>query len=435
MRETLAESRPLPQTFKNGEVHDWYRLVLGFSDHLVANLIDEFGLSVGAMVLDPFSGAGTTAVECKKRGIDCWAVDANPVGCFASHVKTHWDIDRDWLLTLAFEVTDRYSKVRRQLPRLKDDRTAHYLTSSGMVERGWIGFRRLYDVIALKQSILEVANGHPAKRILLLAAMNEFVFTASNVRFGPELYCGVPRTGNVVDAFLAKVTRMADDLEKTMSCPPATITIKGGDSRNLARSWLKPTQRYFDAVITSPPYPTEHDYTRNSRLELAFLEEVYDIESLRSIKRRMMRSHTKNIYISDNDAAFVARSKSIQAVAGRIEKKAASKTDGFSKLYGKVTCEYFGGMRRHFRSLFPLVKPGGRCAYVVGDQASYFQVKIPTAEFLGQIARAEGFAVDEIRVWRERWSSGTSSFSKERILFLRRPEKTNGQGRSPRAPS
>ena len=62
------------QTHKNGDIHDWYRIVLGFSDHLVSDLITEFKLGAGARVLDPFSGSGTTALDCKKQSIDCWAV-------------------------------------------------------------------------------------------------------------------------------------------------------------------------------------------------------------------------------------------------------------------------------------------------------------------------------------------------------------------------
>jgi hypothetical protein len=292
-----------------------------------------------------------------------------------------------------------------------------------MVQRGWITSRRLHDVVALKQAVLDVAHGSRSKKLLLLAAMNELVFTASNVRFGPELYCGEKRTGRLIDAFLAKVARMADDLKATKGSPAAKIVVKNGDSRELSRSWLKPPSRKFDAVITSPPYPTEHDYTRNSRLELAFLGEVHDKDSLRAIKRRMVRSHTKGIYVTDNDELLVSRFRSIQRVVRAIEKKAANKSDGFARLYGKVTSEYFGGMRRHFRTLLPLVRPGGRCAYVVGDQSSYFQVKIPTAQILGQLAAAEGFVVDEIRVWRQRWSTGTSRFIKENILLLRRPKR------------
>lgn len=407
------------QSFKNGEVHHWYRLVLGFSDHLVSDLIDEFKLKTGDAVLDPFSGSGTTAVECRKRGIDCWAVDANPVARFATEVKTTWSTNRSELILQALRVVDIFAEFREQTDILKTDRTATYLVEEGMVDRGWISYRRLYDVVAIKQAILAATNAGQVRNFLLLAAMNEFVHTASNVRYGPELYCGAPRKGRVVDAFLHKILTMAQDLDAARFCPPSQVTVKHGDSRNLLRGWIKPPHGGFASVITSPPYPTEHDYTRNTRLELAFLEMVWDRDSLRTVKRRMIRSHTKGIYTTDRDTAFVRQIPRIRRLVERIEQKAKDKDYGFARLYGKVTNEYFGGMRRHFRTLHPLLKTGAHCAYVVGDQSSYFQIKIATAEILSDLACREGFKQLEIRKWRERWSSATAKFIKEHILILK----------------
>src|ERR1700694_1373359 len=79
--QTLA-----PQTFKNGEIHDWYRTVWGYSDHLVSGLLEEFA-TTKARVLDPFCGSGTTLVESMKHGIASAGVDANPVSCFVARVK------------------------------------------------------------------------------------------------------------------------------------------------------------------------------------------------------------------------------------------------------------------------------------------------------------------------------------------------------------
>jgi len=431
MPAAKREPQPQPQSFKNGEIHDWYRLVLGYSDHLVSKLLDEFGLTKKSSVIDPFSGSGTTAVECKKRGINCWAVDANPVGYFASHVKTQWNVDPEVIVSLALAASIRFQQVRSAEDRLHSDKTARYLVASGMVKRRWISLPRLLDIVALKQSILEVAEGQPAKKFLLLAAMNEFVFTASNVRFGPELYCGKARRTRIVDAFLRKAVAMAEDLGATRGCSRSKTTIVKADSRSLSRKSIHRVRGKFDAVITSPPYPTEHDYTRNTRLELAFIEAVKDTESLRLIKRDMMRSHTKGIYSTDSDERFVSRFRSIQNLVARIERKAKGKSYGFARLYGKVTNEYFGGMRRHFRAIFPLLKPGARCAYVVGEQSSYFQVRIRTAKLLGHLAQAEGFSVEKIGVWRERRSTGTSKYIKEHILYLRRP-KTRKRSRKMR---
>jgi DNA modification methylase len=412
-----------PQAFKNGEIHDWYRIILGFSDHLVADLIKEFELQAGDRVLDPFSGAATTAVECKKRGIDCWAIDANPSSCFAAKVKTTWTAKEGDLIAFAATVADSYDEIRRDKAFLKSDPTYHYLHKTGMLKRSWITPRRLYDVIAVKKAIQVSPAPTTVRRALTLGLMHCFVHRASNVRFGPELYCGSQRKGvSVINEFLVRAALMEDDLKVARAVSHGKARISLGDSRQINRKKIKAPKNGFDAIISSPPYPTEHDYTRNSRLELAFLENVTDGKTLRGIKKGMIRSHTKGIYVTDDDEREVSRVKRIQRLVLRIDKLAKTKSYGFARLYGKVTKEYFGGMRRHFRTIYPLLKPGGRCAYVVGDQASYFRVNIATASILGEIAKKEGFAVDEIRIWRKRWASGTKKFMKEHILFLRRPK-------------
>ena len=44
----------------------------------------------------------------------------------------------------------------------------------------------------------------------------------------------------------------------------------------------------IDAVITSPPYPNEKDYTRTVRLESVLLGFLDDRESLRAVKRDLV---------------------------------------------------------------------------------------------------------------------------------------------------
>jgi hypothetical protein len=66
--------------------HDWYRFVLSYPPHLVAEYIQKFGLDSRHQVLDPFCGTGTTIVECKKLGIPSVGIEANPMAHFASNV-------------------------------------------------------------------------------------------------------------------------------------------------------------------------------------------------------------------------------------------------------------------------------------------------------------------------------------------------------------
>src|ERR1700674_151829 len=415
---------PSAQTILNGEVHNWYRLRLGYSDHLVADLLEEFGLQPGDRLLDPFCGSGTSLVECMKKGIDSVGIDANPSSCFAARVKTNWHLRPATVLSLLDEIEAAFHRYLRRSSALCSDPTFVYLQEAGMIERGWINHGPLAQSLALKQAICDLCTSEPYKHALRLALIAEVVDGASNVRFGPELYCGPPHEDcDVLAGFIDRVETMAFDLGVVKKMPNrGTAQVVYGDSRE-CRSVVPEHRKPFSAVICSPPYPAEHDYTRNARLELAFLEAVTDRETLRDIKKGMIRSHTKGIYKDDRDDKFVANNKAIKSLVAELEKVVAGKKYGFARLYPKVVQEYFGGMKRHLLSLRSLLRPDGLCAYVVGDQGSYLGVHVPTAKILAQLAEEGGFQVPGIRKWRTRWSSVAARGIDEHIVLFKKLAK------------
>jgi hypothetical protein len=160
----------------------------------------------------------------------------------------------------------------------------------------------------------------------------------------------------------------------------------------------------ISAVITSPPYPNEKDYTRTTRVESILLRLVSDRASLREVKESLLRSNTRNIFVNDRDGDEVKEFASIQKVCHEIEKRRIelSKDSGFERLYHKVVAHYFGGMRRHLRALRPKLRTRARLAYVVGDQLSFLMVPVATARLLSEIAEAEGYKTIGCNLWRER---------------------------------
>lgn len=411
--------KPTAQAILNGEVHNWYRLRLGYSDHLVSDLLDEFSLARGDRVLDPFCGSGTTLVECMKKGIDSVGIDANPSSCFAASVKTNWSLQAGTLLTLLDEIESSVSRYRRQHARLKSDPTYLYLDSSGMLDRGWISPLPLAECLAIKQCIFDLRTNIHYKQALLLALIAEVVDGASNVKFGPELYCGPPRQdADILAEFVDRVETMAFDLRTVRKLRmKGTAKVLHGDARKCA-TVIPKSSTQFAAIICSPPYPTEHDYTRNARLELSFLEAVTDRETLRDIKRLMIRSNTKGIYKTDRDATLVKEHVIIQKLVTELDQVTSTKTYGFARLYSRVVQEYFGGMKRHLVSARKRLRHKAKCAYIVGDQGSYLGVHIPTGKILASIADGLGFRVTGIRKWRTRWASVSGKKIDEHIVLL-----------------
>ena len=107
-------------------------------------------------------------------------------------------------------------------------------------------------------------------------------------------------------------------------------------------------------------------------------------------------------------------------IAREIERRriALNKTSGFERQYHRVTRLYFGGMKRHLDDLKKILNPGAKLAYVVGDQASYLQVLIPTGELLADIAVELGYKVLGIDLFRTRLATATRQQLREEVVLL-----------------
>ena len=86
-----------------------------------------------------------------------------------------------------------------------------------------------------------------------------------------------------------------------------------------------------------------------------------------------------------------------------------------------MTKLYFGGIARHLSTLRPILSPGAQLAYVVGDQASYLRIMIPTGQLVADIAHSLGYEVTGIDLFRTRLSTATRSQLREEVVVLRWP--------------
>lgn len=425
-RKEKRQSNKLDEADKR--FHRWYRFVLSFPPHLIRAYLREFKINHRHTVLDPFCGTGTTLVECKLQGIRCIGIEAAPFAHFASDVKTDWRTDPDLLDSYAEKIADDVlNELKAQ--GIDDDtdfaqeaqdlhlRSLEENTQKLLIKNS-VSPIPLHKLLILRDYINKQSH-EPYYRHALLALANALVFSISNLHFGPEI--GVRKIKSdtpAVSAWLSEIKKIVNDLKavKKRKFPDCDVLL--GDSREISQI-IPPCS--VDAVITSPPYPNEKDYTRIARLESVILGFMKDKNDLRSFKKSLIRSNTRGVYKGDDDHLWIADNERINRIAQDIEQRRIElgKNSGFEKLYSTVTRLYFGGITRHLAELRTVLKPGAKLAYVVGDQASYLRVMIRTGNILADIAKSLGYELITTDLFRTRRATATKSELREEVLTFK----------------
>lgn len=412
-------------------VHNWYRFVLSFPPHLVREYLNQLGVTSSDTVLDPFCGTGTTLVECKKLGIPSVGIESNPMAAFASSVKVDWSADPESLIEYAEEVaSSAVAGIACGKTVEEFDFSPTLWDKNGQPPMRQLGFEQ--SKLLLKDSISPV----PLHKALVLldeldryrdpklgkygriALAKTLAFEVGNLKFGPEVGLGRIRDdAPVVAAWLEGVRAIARDISLVRGRAHVLAQVFEADSRE-AHHILAPDS--ISAVITSPPYPNEKDYTRTTRLESVLLGLIRDRRQLRSLKQNLIRSNTRGVYKSDTDDQEVEQHQAIQEIAEAIEQRRIElgKTSGFERLYPRVTLLYFGGIARHLASLRSVLRSGAKLAYVVGDQASYLRVMIRTGQIVADLAQSLGYRVIDIDLFRTRLSTVTGEHLREEVVLL-----------------
>ena len=413
----------------DGPAHDWYRFVLSFPPHLVRDYIQRFDLGPSSRLLDPFCGTGTTLVEAKKLGIPSCGIEAVPMSRLAAGTKVDWTPEPDRLARHAGLVAEE-ALARLAADGITDEPMAGVpadvrlrslpAESSKLLLKNSISPLPLHKTLVLRE-VLDAHHDPALADHEQLALARILPTEVGNLRFGPEVGVGAIRQdAPVIAPWLARVRSMSDDLYQLKHLQDTPATALDGDARSIEHR-LEPNS--IDAVITSPPYPNEKDYSRTVRLESVLLGYLHNRSDLQTMKRNLVRSNTRGVYRSDNDDIWIREHAEVDRIATAIETRRISlgKKSGFERMYPRVTRLYFGGMARHFTSLSKVLKPGACLAYVVGDQASYLRVMIRTGQILADIAERIGYKVESIDLFRTRQATATREQLREEVLVLRWP--------------
>lgn len=362
-------------------IHRWYVFPHSFTSELVHTLIDDWRLTPSDHVLDPFAGAGTTLLAAKEKKIPATGYDLSPLAVLAARVKvTNYKVAR---------LMDLWSRLRRRInPTRWNGAAKGYLE---LVREALPG-KLLGAFDALDRAIACLPATGAERDFFRLALLSTIPEYSRAVATGGWLKWVDRRksTSTLPAAFCEHVSLMLEDLDAAHLPRGGSWRAEQADARLLPAAGGT-----YSAVITSPPYPNRHDYTRVFGVELMF--GFLDWEQTRQLRYQSFHSHPEAHPVRPIANGYIQPRRLARAVA-QIRRK--EKDPRVSEMIEG----YFLDLYLVLREVRRVCKRRARVAFVVGN-AQYRGLPIAVDEFTAEIGEEAGLECDKLLVARYRGNS------------------------------
>ena len=385
-----------PHRNQNCGIHNWHLFKHGYSKELINKLVQYFHLAKGNWVLDPFCGGGTTLLACKELGINSRGFDILPFSVFLSNVKVDDYDDKELLKQLKV--------LKRKKLRNDDDRV---LPDIPIVEKA---FRPdvATKLLSIKSTIEKNVKSPKVRAFFNLGFLSILESVSNTSKTGGFLRITDRQVNpdEIWGIFISKVESMIQDVvqvNKDGKRKKVSSSAKIGDARKLS------TKRVFDAVITSPPYPNRHDYTRIYSLEMMF-DFISDNEQLKKIRYETIRSHVEAR--KRYEAIGYEKPEALESLLSKVKRNGTNNPQVINMLEG-----YFEDMYLSLSEIHRCLKNGGKVAMVISN-VRFAGVNIPVDELLSEIGTQAGLTPKEI--WAVRYRGNSSQQMRD---YTRKPSR------------
>lgn len=301
----------------------------------------------GELVLDPFGGSGTTALEAVRLGRRALSVDANAVGTLIGRVKT-CNLDRtatralhairSVLTTRLFDLPDAGALCKEN---------NEYIPEIPNIDK-WFPITSRGELAVIRSRIARMESDK-ARDIALLALSR--IVLAVSFQDSETRYSSKPREipqGEALKRFLIALDAIVRNVVRTQAVLRYGVCeFITADTRQLGRGIRKPDS--VDLIVTSPPYGNANDYHLYHRFRLLWLG--HDPAQLGKIEIGSHLRHQKE-------------------------------SSGFDS--------YLAEMEQSLTGMHKLLRAGRYAVLVVGD-AIYKKVLYSVAEALSETADGIGF--------------------------------------------
>ncbi|MGV8176837.1 MAG: DNA methyltransferase [Candidatus Bilamarchaeaceae archaeon] len=350
---------------KDRPIYNWFYYKEAYSPEVLDYFLQrELAGKKPELMLDPFCGSGTTLLWAKQHGVRSIGVDASPLAVFASRVKTRGYSPEELDDALAFI-------------KGAEEKGAEWGWDFELFRPATVFPPRNLNFIRRTRERIEELEDEKVAGLLLLALISIIPMCGLFIKDGGVLRQDKKKSvGSAKDLFKRKVKRMVAEIaENGKNHGEAEPEARLGDARMLDGV----ADGSVDAIMTSPPYLNNIDYTKVYGLELSLLGMIPEIT--RQTRAKSMRS----FITSKSESEGVP--EEAKDVSERIP----------------IAGTYFADSELVLKEMLRVLRDGGKAGYVVGNSVIHGE-HIPVDEMLCAMAERLGFADTEIISGLERWA-------------------------------
>ena len=436
------------QLNKNESLHRWLKYREGFSSILVKELLDEFGIGEGDLVMDPFMGSGTTALVCALEGVNSIGYDILPMSKISIKAKSvvyQYDVNelKQILSEIAsLTVPEGFNKCTPYItitqgayPEAEGiaiEYFTEYFDNSGHSDNAK-NLVKLCILNSLERISFTIKSGqylswdHRCPKII---EINKLRVEAGKKPFVNKNDKG--KLPTLKEVLYLEFSQMVNDIieyQRLNTSFKASCNYKEG---SVLFNITDVENDSVSGVITSPPYCNRYDYTRTYGLDLAYLGvDNAQIKELRQTllsctvesksKIDILKEHYNKIgRISDFEKIFniVKENKALNEVNAALQARNANGEINNKGILRMVN-GYFLELSFLFAELYRVCKTGARVAFV-NDNVRYAGEVIPVDYLCTSLAENLGFKPIKIYTLKQKKGNSSQQMAKYGKVAIRK---------------
>lgn len=344
----------------------WYNYYAGYSDSFILKYLKKYSsMFIDPIVLDPWTGSGTTNIVANYLNLKNIGLDINPVMIIISKAKLYdsRDVDIDYLFNcLSVEKINKFNQFMTSdyLFNWYDDDTVEFIRKfEALLQIEILSFNKICPLILRNINLIDSKTAF--YYLILFKTVKSF--SKSLIGSNPTWIKTKNITNKIIidsNDFIKEFITTAQQLKNCFVSIQNLTSFGLSDSKN---TFLN--DESIDIVLTSPPYCTRIDYVVLTIIELSIIgfskKEIINL-------RKSMIGTTKILSDMNFDNTDCFISEKVKTILKKIKYHDSKASQCY---YYKTYYQYFINMQESINEINRITKKNGIVMFIVQD--SYFK--------------------------------------------------------------